>query len=83
MAPTPTTPFSPVTGTRRDFLWRAGGGLGGVALSALLADAGMLHGGESAESAKRPHHPARAQRVIQIFCPGGLSHVDSWDYAGA
>jgi len=26
------------------------------------------------------HHPAKAQSVIQIFCPGGLSHVDTWDY---
>jgi hypothetical protein len=22
----------------------------------------------------------QAQRVIEIFCPGGLSHVDTWDY---
>ncbi len=29
---------------------------------------------------KAPHHPAKAKAVIQIFCPGGLSHIDSWDY---
>jgi hypothetical protein len=29
---------------------------------------------------KAPHHPAKAKAVIQIFCPGGLSHVDTWDY---
>jgi hypothetical protein len=23
------------------------------------------------------HHAAKAKAVIQIFCPGGLSHVDS------
>lgn len=23
---------------------------------------------------------AKAKAVIQIFCPGGLSHVDMWDY---
>ena len=26
------------------------------------------------------HFPAKAKRVIQIFCSGGLSHVDTFDY---
>ena len=26
------------------------------------------------------HHPAKAKRIIQIFCSGGLSHVDTYDY---
>ena len=26
------------------------------------------------------HHPAKAKTVIQIFCPGGMSQVDTWDY---
>jgi hypothetical protein len=26
------------------------------------------------------HHPAKAKAVIQIFCPGGMSQVDTWDY---
>ena len=26
------------------------------------------------------HHPAKAKAVIQIFCPGGVSQVDTWDY---
>ena len=26
------------------------------------------------------HHAPKAKAVIQIFCPGGLSHVDSWDH---
>ncbi|MCA8984857.1 MAG: DUF1501 domain-containing protein [Planctomycetaceae bacterium] len=55
---------------RREFLQHAAGGLGGVALHSLLA--------ESARG--EPHHPARAKRVIQIFCPGGMSHVDTFDY---
>ncbi len=29
---------------------------------------------------KGGHHAAKARAVIQIFCPGGLSHVDTWDY---
>lgn len=56
--------------SRRTFLQAAGGGLGGVALTTLLAD--PIHG--------QLHHPAKAKRVIQIFCPGGMSQVDTFDY---
>ncbi|HTN77569.1 MAG TPA: DUF1501 domain-containing protein, partial [Pirellulaceae bacterium] len=61
--------------SRRSFLWQAGGGLGGVALTSLLAGDGLL-----AASATKTHHAPKAKAVIQIFCPGGLSHVDTWDY---
>lgn len=63
---------------RRDFLQQTAGGFGSMALAT------MLHG--EAEAAANPlssklgHHPPKAQAVIQIFCPGGLSHVDTWDY---
>ena len=42
--------------TRRDFLWHMGGGLGGVALTALLAEG----------SGAKPtlHHPPKARRVV-------------------
>lgn len=63
--------------SRRDFLWELGGGLGGVALSTMLNEA---RAATSPLAAKRPPLPAKARAVIQIFCPGGLSHVDSWDY---
>ncbi len=63
--------------TRRDFLWELGGGLGGVALAAMTNDA---HAATNPLAAKAVHHPAKAKAVIKIFCPGGLSHVDSWDY---
>lgn len=57
--------------TRRQFLQRLGDGFGAVALASLLhREATGAHG----------HHPAKAKSVIQIFCPGGLSHVDTWDY---
>ncbi|MDF1812908.1 MAG: DUF1501 domain-containing protein [Verrucomicrobiales bacterium] len=55
---------------RRNFLAEAGGGFGGLALTSLLA-----HGSQ----AKADFQPA-AKRVIQIFCSGGLSHVDTFDY---
>ncbi|RFC45677.1 MAG: Protein of unknown function DUF1501 [Verrucomicrobia bacterium] len=46
--------------------------------------ASLLHGealsARNPLAPKPPHHPAKARAVIQIFCPGGLSHVDSWDY---
>ena len=63
--------------SRRDFLWELGGGLGGVALSTMLSEA---QAATNPLAAKRPPLPAKARAVIQIFCPGGLSHVDSWDY---
>jgi hypothetical protein len=70
------------TGSRREFLWKGGGGLGGVALAALLQRAGTLEAASlPSPLALRPSpEAAPAQRVIQIFCPGGMSHVDSWDY---
>ncbi len=62
---------------RRDFLWELGGGLGGVALAAMLNEAQAAPGPAGRSGL---HHAAKAKAVIQIFCPGGLSHVDSWDY---
>jgi hypothetical protein len=65
--------------SRRDFLQTCGGGLGGVALSALLAGESRAET-RNPLAPKPPHTPAKARAVIQIFCPGGLSHVDTWDY---
>lgn len=28
----------------------------------------------------KTHHAPKAKRVLQIFCPGGASHLDLWDY---
>jgi len=69
---------------RRNFLSQLGDGLGACALMSMLhvdgvrADEPVLNGQVSNESML--HHPAKAKAVIQIFCPGGLSHVDTWDY---
>jgi len=63
--------------SRRDFLWELGGGLGGVALATMMNNA---HAATSPLASKAGHHPAKARAVIQIFCPGGLSHIDSWDH---
>ena len=56
--------------TRRNFLHRFGGGLGGLAL------ANMLH----AETGSKFHHPAKAKRVIYLFQSGGPSQIDLFDY---
>lgn len=79
-----SVPGKTMFGSRREFLWNAAGGLGGIALAAILRDEGLL----AAESrplknplaSKPPHFVPKAKGVIQIFCPGGLSHVDTWDY---
>jgi hypothetical protein len=58
---------------RRQALWQLGGGLGGIALAAMLQDAGELE-------AAAAHHPPRAKRVVQLFMAGGASHIDLFDY---
>ena len=64
--------------TRRQLLTRTGDGFAATALAALLwQDRGLA----APNAGKpKPHHAAKAKAVIQIFCPGGLSHVDTWDY---
>jgi hypothetical protein len=67
--------------SRRYFLWRAGGGLGGIALAQLLGSEGVL-----ADSASRAelngglHHRAKAKRVVQLFMSGAASQCDTFDY---
>jgi hypothetical protein len=68
----------PVAGSRRDFLLRAGGGCGALALSWLL---GRESPAASANplAARPPHHPARTRSVIFLFMVGGPSHIDLFD----
>lgn len=62
---------------RRTFLNRFGMGLGGIALSEMLANAaspqdrGVLGG---------THFAPRAKRIIYLFMSGGPSHLDLFDY---
>src|SRR5204863_2208956 len=67
---------------RREFLWRFGGGLGGIAMVHLLGQQGLL-----ADSAQPPpdfngglHHRAKARRVIQLFMSRAASQCDTFDY---
>lgn len=69
--------------SRRHFLQSSTAGLSSIALSWLLTR-------EQAQSATAtsgfgrvpgsPHYPPRAKRVIQIFCCGGVSHLDTFDH---
>jgi hypothetical protein len=70
-------PFS-----RRHFLWQAGGGLGAIALASLLQeDAAAREQIPPSPYAPKPSHfSPKARRVIQIFCCGGVSHTDTFDY---
>jgi len=70
--------------SRRDFLQRFGLGLGGIALSDLLARQGLAQEnsaeGESGMNVGAPHFPAKAKRVIFLFQSGGPSQLDLFDY---
>jgi len=64
---------------RRSWLWSVGGGIGGVALARLLCRDGMLGADDSSRS-ELPHHAPRARSVIQLFCAGAKSQIDTFDH---
>jgi hypothetical protein len=69
--------------TRRDLLSRSRFGLGGIALAWLLNQttrSGGLASERPVDQGLLPSGHARAQRVIQVFCAGGVSHIDTFDY---
>jgi hypothetical protein len=66
------------TSSRRELLWNFGGGLGGIALAALLGRDGLL-GAERLQTDGTDSAP-RAKRVVQLFMAGGASHIDLFDY---
>ncbi len=53
--------------SRRDFLAHSGGGLGGIALAALMANG---------KTTQKP----KAKRVVQLFMAGGASPIDLFDF---
>jgi uncharacterized protein (DUF1501 family) len=80
---------------RREFLFRSGGGISGLALAYLLDRQGLLSaeqaGATAADScaatavgvnpyaSKPPHFKPRATAVISLFMGGGWSQVDTFD----
>ena len=63
--------------SRRTLLKAARAGFGGLALSALLADASAA---ESPLLPKQPHFKPRAKRVIFLFMEGAMSGLDTFEY---
>ncbi|HUG18211.1 MAG TPA: DUF1501 domain-containing protein [Planctomycetaceae bacterium] len=78
--------FSPILAahSRREFLWQSGGGLGGIALAAMLQEAGLLADEKTSLGTggvlEKTHHPPKAKRVVQLFMAGAASHLDTFDY---
>ena len=82
--------------SRREFLWEAGAGFTGLALTGLLASDGFFPEPALAEDApksgiqnpksanplapKPPMFPAKAKSVIFLFMYGGPSQLDTFDY---
>ena len=74
--------------SRRDFLFRAGEGISGIALAQMLQQEGLLasetacdaQGIVSPTAPREPHFKPRAKAVISLFMSGGVSHVDTFDH---
>ncbi len=72
---------------RRRMLWNMGGGLGGIALSMMMAEQGLLGRPAAAGPATQSIHPTaglhfapRAKYVIQLYMSGAASQCDMFDY---
>jgi len=76
-------------------LRRLGAGLGTLGLASALSQGGFLKAADNARAAsdrdaspsnigplavRAPHFAPRAKRLIQLFMPGGPSHVDTFDH---
>src|SRR5689334_18247814 len=79
--------------TRREFLWEAGAGFTGLALTGLLTLDKFFASEASAREVttkfinplapKPPHFTPKAKSVIFLFMYGGPSQVDTFDYKPA
>ena len=79
---------------RRSMMSSAGFALGGLGLTSILAKEGDLNfSGETTNvpiiDPKKPylvrpsHFSSKAKKVLMIYCPGAVSHVDTFDYKPA
>ena len=66
--------------TRREFLWSSGGGLGGIALAAILGSEKALGVESGRQAGVGRHFSPKAKRVVQLFMAGGASHIDLFDF---
>jgi hypothetical protein len=70
---------------RKELLWRAGGGLGGIALAWLLGQESAFGDDNGVGTGRSElngglHHRAKARRVVQLFMSGAASQCDTFDY---
>ena len=81
---------------RRNFLATAGLSTAGIALTGLLSSDGLLASDPKTVSGKTPirpdinpdqpyaprkaHFEMPAKQILVIYCPGAVSHVDTFDY---
>ncbi len=66
--------------TRRWFFKECGVGLGAIALRSLLGESAMAAAPDlNPLSPRKPHHAARAKRVIYLFMAGAPSHLELFD----
>lgn len=73
---------------RRGFLAETASGLGGIALTSLLAEQGLLAAEplrpvidpRQPHAPRPPHHVAKAKNVLVIFCAGAVSQLETWDW---
>ncbi len=76
--------------SRRDFLFRSGGGIAGVALADLMNRQHLLEAAAQSDTCEAPipenpfapkqsHFAPRATAVISLFMSGGVSQVDTFD----
>ncbi|MGB0599200.1 MAG: DUF1501 domain-containing protein [Rubripirellula sp.] len=64
--------------SRRQFLSRASGGFGAIALAGMCDELGAAPADPLA--ARNGHHAAKADRVIFLYSTGGASHVDTFNH---
>lgn len=64
--------------SRREFLRRASGGFGTIALAGLCNE--LQAAADNPLAAKVGHHAARAERVIFLYSTGGTSHIDTFNH---
>jgi hypothetical protein len=76
---------------RRAFMGQTAFALGGLGLASLMAkdDPANFTGKSPIRpqvdpnnpyNTRQPHFPAKAKQVLVIYCPGAVSHVDTFDY---
>ncbi len=70
----------PIVLNRRHFLWNSAGGLGAIALAWLMDRDQACAVDKVVGSVRPPHFVPKAKRVIQVFCAGGVSHLETFDY---